>query len=85
VFGLDIDHIKHLKGTKSKFLLYDKYNEAKLEAVANKWEKEASQKDRIYILSGEYPYGSNTVYYVEESGSGSIQASSFMTAYHLQQ
>ncbi|KAI5820540.1 hypothetical protein BZA77DRAFT_79881 [Pyronema omphalodes] len=65
VFGLDTDHIKHLKGTKSKFLLYNEYSEDKLKAIANKWEKEASQKDNLYILKGEYPYGSNTVYYVE--------------------
>ncbi|KAI5800904.1 hypothetical protein FPQ18DRAFT_413555 [Pyronema domesticum] len=68
VFGFGTGHLKWLKGTKSDFLFckldinYD-FDEAE---VVNKWEKEASQKDRVYILSGEYPYNSDTVYYIEE-------------------
>jgi hypothetical protein len=35
--------------------------------VINKWKKEASQKDRVYILSGVAgPYVSDTIYYVED-------------------
>jgi hypothetical protein len=62
---LGAGHLKWLKGTKSEFL---NYNSEKYKAkVINKWEKEASQKDRVYILSGvEGSYISDTVYYVED-------------------
>jgi CRISPR/Cas system CSM-associated protein Csm5 (group 7 of RAMP superfamily) len=60
---LDSGHLRWLKGTKSKFLDSE---ESKAE-VTSKWEKEASQKDRLYILSGvEGGYVSDTVYYVQD-------------------
>ncbi|KAI5817704.1 hypothetical protein BZA77DRAFT_386652 [Pyronema omphalodes] len=63
VFGLEKDHIEWLKGTKSDFMSF----EDETAEVIKKWEKEASMKDRIYILSGESGnYVSDTVYYVED-------------------
>ncbi|CCX32339.1 Protein of unknown function [Pyronema omphalodes CBS 100304] len=64
VFGLNAGHLRCLKGTKSSFLCY--YDEDDKAKVINKWGKEASQKYRVYILSGKFPYNSDTVYYVEE-------------------
>ncbi|KAI5817695.1 hypothetical protein BZA77DRAFT_343359 [Pyronema omphalodes] len=59
VFGLAKDHISFLKGTKSNFLYYDD-DKSK---VINKWEKEVSQKDHIYIQSG---WLAGIIYYVED-------------------
>ncbi|CCX10004.1 hypothetical protein FPQ18DRAFT_392240 [Pyronema domesticum] len=64
VFGMDAGHLKYLNGTKPWFLGYNDDDKAK---VINKWEKEVSQKDRVYIPSsvGCF-YNSDTVYYVED-------------------
>ncbi|KAI5817696.1 hypothetical protein BZA77DRAFT_292224 [Pyronema omphalodes] len=63
VFGLENDCTEHLKGTNSGFMNF----EDETAEVIKKWEKEASMKDRVYILSGEsVEYPSGTVYYVED-------------------
>jgi hypothetical protein len=60
---LDAGRLRWLKGTKSDFLNSE---ECKAEATS-KWEKEASKKDRLYILSGVgIYYVSDTVYYVQD-------------------
>ncbi|KAI5798428.1 hypothetical protein FPQ18DRAFT_376130 [Pyronema domesticum] len=65
VFGLDAGHLNYLKGTKSNFLGYNK--EGNNAQFINKWEKEASQKDRVYILLDVgLDYISDTVYYVDD-------------------
>ncbi|CCX06816.1 Protein of unknown function [Pyronema omphalodes CBS 100304] len=56
VFGLDAGHLQWLKVT----------NGDSCQTFIRTWKEQASQKDRIYILSGEFPYDSSTVYYVEE-------------------
>ncbi|KAI5817684.1 hypothetical protein BZA77DRAFT_352633 [Pyronema omphalodes] len=76
IFGLRTDRIKYLAGTKSGLLYYGK---DKLKVI-QKWEKEASQNDRVYILShdkGNHVWNSgpnvwntgpdvwHTVYYVQ--------------------
>ncbi|KAI5817705.1 hypothetical protein BZA77DRAFT_343367 [Pyronema omphalodes] len=63
VFGLERGRITWIKGTKSRFMKY----KDKAAEVIEKWEKEASMKDRVYILSGKMgDYVSDTVYYVED-------------------
>ncbi|CCX32325.1 hypothetical protein FPQ18DRAFT_303560 [Pyronema domesticum] len=59
MFGLDAGGLTWLKGTKSNFLTY--MNEDYKAEVINKWEKEASQKDRVYIVTYFL-----TVYYVQD-------------------
>jgi hypothetical protein len=56
-----------LKGSKSDWLQYHEVSDEA--AIIDKWEKEASQKDRVYILSGvDSRFGdlSDTVYYIED-------------------
>jgi CRISPR/Cas system CSM-associated protein Csm5 (group 7 of RAMP superfamily) len=67
VFGLDAGHLRWLRRSESDWL---KYHEVSGKAaIIDKWEKEASQKDRVYILSGAgggYDDLSNTVCYIED-------------------
>ncbi|CCX06568.1 Protein of unknown function [Pyronema omphalodes CBS 100304] len=67
VFGLSAGRLKYLKGTKSNFLSCNGTSFSDKQRFSNRWEKEASQKDLIYILSGaEGDYVSDTVYYIQD-------------------
>jgi hypothetical protein len=67
VFGLDAGYLRWLGGSKSEWLkYYEVFDNAE---IINKWKKEASQKDRVYILSGVDSCCngfSDTVYYIED-------------------
>ncbi|KAI5812293.1 hypothetical protein BZA77DRAFT_359573 [Pyronema omphalodes] len=68
-FGLDECHLGYLKGSKSRFLCLDKVYGISDTELMEKWQEEASQKDRIYILSGNDSLVgdlSDTVYYIED-------------------
>ncbi|CCX34582.1 hypothetical protein FPQ18DRAFT_335959 [Pyronema domesticum] len=69
VFGLDRGCLRWLKGTYTRFCGCDQRqskSRVSRKEFITMWEEQASQKDRIYILSGEGDYGSSTVYFVEE-------------------
>jgi hypothetical protein len=56
---LDAGHLRWLKGTKSNYLNSEEFKAE----VTSKWEKEVSQKGRVYILSAvKGKYLSDTVY-----------------------